>query len=150
VCGDYGCVVTLNTLLIGSSQRVRGLYGASNVPDFDFRIIPACAGTILRHIVTSKAIRDHPSVCGDYETTKSIAALAKGSSQRVRGLLPGWNAIYSNLRIIPACAGTIFRTILPPDGYRDHPSVCGDYRDGEYVRPRIVGSSQRVRGLCFT
>ena len=54
-----------------------------------------------------------------------------------------WLDLYG---IIPACAGNTYIGGESTECPRDHPRVCGEHEEDEYLIMRELGSSQRVRG----
>ena len=109
-------------------------------------IIPACAGNTLTAIRVTRLTGDHPRVCGEHPSTRTVRAFTIGSSPRVRGTLEVVHLAGEYPGIIPACAGNtlIGRGALPRSG--DHPRVCGEHPGGHEVEWDRSGSSPRVRG----
>ena len=54
-----------------------------------------------------------------------------------------WLDLYG---IIPACAGNTYIGGESTECPRDHPRVCGEHEEDEYLIMRELGSSPRVRG----
>ena len=110
------------------------------------RFIPARAGngSINRSAHCGSTV--HPRACGERRRQTGITRWPTGSSPRVRGTVPCWNASQPSLRFIPARAGNGCTT---PGGSiltTVHPRACGE-RETFFVPPSVViGSSPRVRG----
>ena len=115
----------------------------------------------------SKWFWDHPRVCGEHPSVKSMELHSTGSSPRVRGTLACACKNRNRRRIIPACAGNIKSEPSTNQVGRDHPRVCGEHlidRVDNHSDVRIIpacagnirikltllafiqGSSPRVRG----
>ena len=86
-------------------------------------------------------------MCGAYVFGPYWSSSLRGSSPRVRGLLPQLLQFCGVGGIIPACAGLTLLCfcirVLPGD----HPRVCGAYFSSSSSLCCVLGSSPRVRGL---
>ena len=90
--------------------------------------------------------RDHPRVCGEKTTTRSIHSRGTGSPPRVRGKAKCGRILESKHRITPAYAGKSHR-LQGRRGYRwDHPRACREKPRSSHSSPRRVGSPPHVRG----
>ena len=69
-----------------------------------------------------------------------------GSSPRVRGEVPGRDAVDGGDGIIPAGAGRRALTKRVNPNAWDHPRGCGEKYSNPYTRQPMAGSSPRVRG----
>ena len=106
MCGDYPGNATYKICSRGSPLHVRGLHVSQSLFLQPVRITPACAGTTYNPVAISFTNRDHPRLCGDYESQTSTPLTPPGSPPPVRGLLKNCNAFYLLDGITPACAGT--------------------------------------------
>ena len=129
-------------------------------------LIPACAGKTLSKPFTPLAARAHPRVCGENFCFMSLSPPSTahprvcgenpyvdtycvqnyGSSPRVRGK-PA-EADYFELvgGLIPACAGKTLTSAALVAIVPAHPRVCGENVPFWSQKPRLGGSSPRVRG----
>ena len=109
-------------------------------------IIPAHAGLTCRRSGWPKCQRDHPRACGAHVPFFSTAAMASGSSPRMRGSLFEPVQQLSVAGIIPAHAGLTDFPVVQRCINRDHPRACGAHAlDGRNGRLH-TGSSPRMRG----
>ena len=94
----------------------------------------------------SRPFGDHPRVCGEKALGNSIALPQWGSPPRVRGKggLAGLDS--GDERITPACAGKSRALSGGPDGWKDHPRVCGEKHFEKPVHINSAGSPPRMRG----
>ena len=91
-------------------------------------------------------VRDHPRVCGEHWSPKSIKTEPPGSSPRVRGTQRHRARDSNRTGIIPACAGNTDHACAPVRDSRDHPRVCGEHSSIVKFCLAKPGSSPRVRG----
>ena len=91
-------------------------------------------------------MRAHPRVCGENTNDTLLAALAEGSSPRVRGKHQRHTARSARRGLIPACAGKTRRVAVKTNSPRAHPRVCGENVLRRGFRGGVRGSSPRVRG----
>ena len=134
--------------LMGSSPRVRGTVFIPFVTCKHNGIIPACAGNSRGQALITWRKRDHPRVCGEQESFKTIAFVCMGSSPRVRGTAFPVDRLTSLKGIIPACAGNREREDGSEPLRRDHPRVCGEQSFLHLISNFFKGSSPRVRGTA--
>ena len=87
VCGEHTGRRAQSVLPPGSSPRVRGALRNKPKRGELLGIIPACAGSTVRHRIRPFFHRDHPRVCGEHFTLQMSASEPPGSSPRVRGAL---------------------------------------------------------------
>ena len=105
VCGEHYGSRNANVAGAGSSPRMRGTHHQRHRKTRRPGIIPAYAGNTMTGRRCSRIGRDHPRVCGEHVIAPVAAALAAGSSPRMRGTLaPSWILIFT-VGIIPAYAG---------------------------------------------
>ena len=128
MCGKYYSQTTRRQIGWGSPPRVREV-SVVEVTDIDLKgITPACAGSIFILSLKTSIKWDHPRVCGKYLSKSVWIFLASGSPPRVREVWLGkCNGIFTR-RITPACAGSIVGCLQMYRIGRDHPRVCGKYR----------------------
>ena len=132
--------------MAGSSPRVRGTRRRERQSAWSAGIIPACAGNTSARTAVCMERRDHPRVCGEHDSAVWFDNWPQGSSPRVRGTrmaMREWLDLYG---IIPACAGNTYIGGESTECPRDHPRVCGEHEEDEYLIMRELGSSPRVRG----
>ena len=99
-------------------------------------------GYVFAHVTSSV----HPRACGDHTSLPDLAALATGSSPRVRGPLRTRARRPRTHRFIPARAGTTSTQTSGLTGRTVHPRACGDHHDSLDLAGIVCGSSPRVRG----
>ena len=128
VCGEHSSQPISGQLVVGSSPRVRGTCWYMGLAIRSLRLIPACAGNILKRGPWALPYPAHPRVCGEHTSEAAISKLLCGSSPRVRGTFSALPVGQRQDRLIPACAGNM--TIAPPR------------------KLASTGSSPRVRGTC--
>ena len=146
VCGEHAKLPASMLALPGSSPRVRGTLALGAGEKHDGGIIPACAGNTSARTAVCMERRDHPRVCGEHDSAVWFDNWPQGSSPRVRGTrmaMREWLDLYG---IIPACAGNTYIGGESTECPRDHPRVCGEHEEDEYLIMRELGSSPRVRG----
>ena len=90
---------------------------------------------------------DHPRLCGDYEALLDAGFLFLGSPPPVRGLRQVLKLNSDGQGITPACAGTTWLLQVLSCIFRDHPRLCGDYKQRECEVFCRLGSPPPVRGL---
>ena len=146
MCGEHGWCFIDNRWYAGSSPHVRGAQERPQSASGPCRIIPACAGSTGVGIMTWLQWQDHPRMCGEHLSGPSGHSLHLGSSPHVRGALSHGLLLKLVSRIIPACAGSTYKTILRGSVARDHPRMCGEHRPYSAHCSRVQGSSPHVRG----
>ena len=146
VCGEHLRLARVRSTMAGSSPRVRGTRRRERQSAWSAGIIPACAGNTSARTAVCMERRDHPRVCGEHDSAVWFDNWPQGSSPRVRGTrmaMREWLDLYG---IIPACAGNTYIGGESTECPRDHPRVCGEHEEDEYLIMRELGSSPRVRG----
>ena len=126
---------------------MRGVQNTSQNLHFGDGITPACAGSTCGSVSLSSVATDHPRVCGEYYSLIKSEGVIQGSPPRVRGVPTRPRIHELRDRITPACAGSTWVRSFPPDGRRDHPRVCGEYRICLGGGGEEGGSPPRVRGV---
>ena len=91
---------------VGSSPHTRGAPDQLDVPRFDFRIIPAYAGSTETAPCLTRSMRDHPRIRGEHGIPKIRATEITGSSPHTRGARTKPIHVPRQCRIIPAYAGS--------------------------------------------
>ena len=134
------------SLILGSSPRVRGRFGAGVCECAGGGLIPACAGQTQRRRGHAAAFGAHPRVCGADILSFTVPHAPLGLSPRVRGRPRDGQLEWCRPGLIPACAGQTLHHLAPSDRSGAHPRVCGADRLNNLDRADIMGSSPRVRG----
>ena len=132
MCGEHCAPSALRSVGEGSSPHVRGAQLLPRHNTIKHGIIPACAGSTHRQLLTRCRPRDHPRMCGEHTVTQLNKGMASGSSPHVRGS--------TSCPISMSAIG------------RDHPRMCGEHRILKCWAAPFMGSSPHVRGapVCFT
>ena len=144
--GVHSCTQVWQQFVTGSSPHARGP-PIHPVPGFPFhRFIPACAGSTVDPATPIFSARVHPRMRGVHSSATSVAAPDGGSSPHARGPLEMPFAGETEMRFIPACAGST-------EGFKGkkgrtwvHPRMRGvHYHHRKYLHFRL-GSSPHARG----
>jgi predicted lipoprotein with Yx(FWY)xxD motif len=104
-CGEHCARSRWTPFQTGSSPRLRGTPVHCHRGHRRGRIIPAPAGNTRPPILSPVAGPDHPRACGEHHEAQDRAAVAGGSSPRLRGTLHEHANFVVPRRIIPAPAG---------------------------------------------
>ena len=110
------------------------------------RITPAYAGKSLRRLVSLRAVKDHPRVCGEKQFVLTAAVAAVGSPPRMRGKVAGRASRNLLAGITPAYAGKRRGSSFCTLPFRDHPRVCGEKVRLWTASWKASGSPPRMRG----
>ena len=148
VCGEQLTQTRFARPHRGSSPRVRGTAEPWFRRPLFVRFIPACAGNSSRMTARLGYTAVHPRVCGEQTRCALSAALAYGSSPRVRGTERGRRPDNPLPRFIPACAGNSPFPRSSSFCLPVHPRVCGEQQFGLSSAWNSPGSSPRVRGTA--
>ena len=140
----------VNSLVAGSSPRVRGTRIRRRLGEERDRFIPACAGNSSRSSRRPDRPSVHPRVCGELANPRHARTLYAGSSPRVRGTPVIGGVAGRRRRFIPACAGNSRGSASIPRRSSVHPRVCGELRglegdsgpDRRFI-PACAGNSLR-------
>ena len=166
VCGENDFDAWLDTVVDGSSPRVRGKRPRNSDEAVRPRLIPACAGKTWswggghgvgwahprvcgENLVLGPSGRPgaaHPRVCGENRDEPQLIQCDLGSSPRVRGKRAAGGTHFARTRLIPACAGKTLTGCGRSPPTAAHPRVCGENLYLDYVTFLNPGSSPRVRG----
>ena len=130
----------------GSSPRMRGAQTDTTRKQICLRIIPADAGSTQFTRFRLVQIWDHPRGCGEHTANSSAECFEAGSSPRMRGAPTQRPDPGADTGIIPADAGSTAPVHEPRAALRDHPRGCGEHGPSFCARPRVIGSSPRMRG----
>ena len=131
---------------MGSSPRMRGTQTHPRHQRSTRGIIPAYAGNTGSARTLRRSARDHPRVCGEHWERTNASSLSTGSSPRMRGTPDLGRALAVGEGIIPAYAGNTGDCLSHVLAFEDHPRVCGEHYRLSLQRPRLWGSSPRMRG----
>ncbi len=146
MCGEQGNSLHALPMRRGSPPRVRGTGAIRSVKSQHTGITPACAGNSGHHGTRCGSRQDHPRVCGEQDVSIDSVTLAKGSPPRVRGTGKVATLFALQFGITPACAGNRHEIRCPPSVCEDHPRVCGEQVNRDFLSPPLQGSPPRVRG----
>ena len=127
VCGEHWSVAGRCCCRCGSSPRVRGTRGCSNLGVGLHRFIPACAGNTPTPRRSTRASPVHPRVCGEHLMISRAVIRRSGSSPRVRGTRGRRAEAEAGRRFIPACAGNTRWPAHRAAAPAVHPRVCGEH-----------------------
>ena len=146
VCGEKAIRHIINGMSEGSPPRVRGKAEERKKAPLSSRITPACAGKSPILILSGKAGKDHPRVCGEKVRISCPLYKFKGSPPRVRGKVIHSSQRLVHRRITPACAGKSQLALSDCQQHEDHPRVCGEKFQQMFQLLLLLGSPPRVRG----
>ena len=104
-CGEKMIALSATIWGLGSSPRVRGKVVGQRLEESEVGIIPAGAGKSRAAGAVLAGRWDHPRGCGEKVPKRSVLALTRGSSPRVRGKARISVEEVRRRRIIPAGAG---------------------------------------------
>ena len=85
VCGEKFQLFVIYNICGGSPPRVRGKVLCRAGCPAHCGITPACAGKSAYLLALRKEAEDHPRVCGEKASVKSVVVPSSGSPPRVRG-----------------------------------------------------------------
>ena len=118
--------------------------------DFDAKIrngiTPAYAGKRLSSARYMRYRQDHPRLCGEKLTARSIISSTRGSPPPMRGKVFVGCQIFFLSRITPAYAGKRKFRRLFLDEFRDHPRLCGEKSSMVHRPCKKTGSPPPMRG----
>ena len=110
------------------------------------RIIPAHAGQTRVVYIAVIVTADHPRACGANWSSWYARCSMSGSSPRMRGKQPEYEAAANKQRIIPAHAGQTRVVYIAVIVTADHPRACGANLWCWWLFCCFFGSSPRMRG----
>ena len=148
MCGEQGEMHTAVWQRL-ESPPPRGTVDPGGDGQVVLGIIPACAGSsnLGKRIVN--LFRDHPRACGEQLVCCRIVTKGEGSSPRMRGAVCRGLCRAVRVGIIPACAGSRYKSRNQRGRIRDHPRVCEEQLIKSKVNAGNQGSSPRVRGAAL-
>ena len=126
-CGEHCAPVAVEVRDLGSSPHMRGAPALGYAPHARLGIIPAHAGSTPREVAASRKTWDHPRTCGEHTSTETFEELKAGSSPHMRGAHHRGLHLGHEARIIPAHAGSTWRSPSPSTSRTDHPRTCGEH-----------------------
>ena len=118
-CGEHILTCLFRRIGSGSSPRMRGARFSIIASMGVLGIIPADAGSTIRHTAPTTRRRDHPRGCGEHSSISDRKWRHGGSSPRMRGALNGEQLPKETRRIIPADAGSTLRNPCNPNNIID-------------------------------
>ena len=144
--GEHLRDVIIDAQQRGSSPHTRGALSEVRQIAEEARIIPAYAGsTTFRKRLTSSKV-DHPRIRGEHRGASPGPSGISGSSPHTRGALPPAPQRRKARRIIPAYAGSTYRSRGAYRSSRDHPRIRGEHMSLWRRAVRCRGSSPHTRG----
>ena len=145
-CGENRVRAVFDTVVVGSSPRVRGKHIHIFPTQHIHRLIRARAGKTSARVASPARSAAHPRACGENDGFHDAVGGELGSSPRVRGKRPHPHRRGHRAGLIPARAGkTVPPSAEPPLG-RAHPRACGENGEWGQALDPAHGSSPRVRG----
>ena len=145
--GVYSLASAVLSAASGSSPLARGLPALVLVDVVVEGIIPARAGSTLFVGPQNYLSWDHPRSRGVYGAKVNSEISGMGSSPLARGLRWLTRQAASEVRIIPARAGSTIFFIRPEMMAGDHPRSRGVYHSEPNYGSLSMGSSPLARGL---
>ena len=149
VCGEQFLWDLQIGIFIGSPPRVRGTASFCMGQPERRWITPACAGNSYDFLHPLLLIKDHPRVCGEQYRLSLPASPGSGSPPRVRGTAGSPVVTVPTARITPACAGNSTMAEVTSIDPEDHPRVCGEQPNCQFIQAGYIGSPPRVRGTAW-
>ena len=132
--------------LSGSSPHTRGALRAVPGPVGLGRIIPAYAGSTPGRRSGRSRWTDHPRIRGEHAAERASTASFVGSSPHTRGAPASLAVESTEVRIIPAYAGSTGCSAAAPPSPADHPRIRGEHAFDIGFGFQVVGSSPHTRG----
>ncbi len=130
----------------GSSPHARGAHSQVHLHDLVHGIIPACAGSTKRLLVSALLRWDHPRMRGEHVPQFKACVKCVGSSPHARGAHAVRVVPEATGGIIPACAGSTARWPKVRARARDHPRMRGEHMELHPEQGYDKGSSPHARG----
>ena len=93
-----------------------------------------------------RSVRDHPRMRGEHVAVALMSLAHPGSSPHARGAPVQRPPHGHRGGIIPACAGSTFRSRGSPNSPGDHPRMRGEHQLMELTCFSVMGSSPHARG----
>ena len=126
-CGEHCCLAVVGVASRGSSPQMRGAPYLNAVGITYPGIIPADAGSTSFLFQETSPSQDHPRRCGEHIIRCTGLSILRGSSPQMRGAPLMLAFPKSNLRIIPADAGSTIFGRRRSCKVWDHPRRCGEH-----------------------
>ena len=146
VCGENFANKASWNQSVGTSPRMRGKLGGATMEYRADRNIPAYAGKTYECWFSGSRMAEHPRVCGENRFKSSPAAVAAGTSPRMRGKPWLKTLPREDRRNIPAYAGKTLLRKMRRRKKTEHPRVCGENQKPSPGTKRKSGTSPRMRG----
>ena len=146
VCGEKFALRNMMNVNQGSPPRMRGKDLNLWALVTSTRITPAYAGKRSSLVLWTGKVGDHPRVCGEKGSNRTLEDRTWGSPPRMRGKAHIGAAVFVARRITPAYAGkrlSLFGKTYPE---QDHPRVCGEKQLHSAGFLPLLGSPPRMRG----
>ena len=147
MCGEYMNMLKPFVLELGSPPHVWGILACGIWLKRCFRITPTCVGNTFYLLPHFNPARDHPHMCGEYEACSMIKKSPAGSPPHVWGILVVTKEFIARLRITPTCVGNTDSSFDRRRMARDHPHMCGEYREIDNEQIYQIGSPPHVWGI---
>ena len=144
--GEHISILSMRSLLDGSSPRARGTRRSMGSPHSSGRFIPASAGNTMTTSQWLHPSTVHPRERGEHGPRSMPSCSASGSSPRARGTPAKARIRRGYRRFIPASAGNTSRRRPCPGARAVHPRERGEHDAFVTVAIFHLGSSPRARG----
>ena len=141
----YACTV-VTELGEGSSPHTRGALACGQGMSSRTGIIPAYAGSTCDRAFRRYSSTDHPRIRGEHDRNTATQAMIMGSSPHTRGAPPRNRLTVHREGIIPAYAGSTFRSGAFLPCCTDHPRIRGEHGVDLALHAGQAGSSPHTRG----
>ena len=125
--GEHVFTSALGRQIPGSSPLTRGARSARTDLGPRRRIIPAHAGSTRSAFRLLPCTRDHPRSRGEHIRGRNRHRQVAGSSPLTRGALTEFHFGQFRAGIIPAHAGSTYRSVPTISLIRDHPRSRGEH-----------------------
>ncbi len=144
--GDHRAMSTASGHSCGTPPPARGPLGPREVPAFERRNTPACAGTTAARTASPRTGAEHPRLRGDHLGYRTGAVIEDGTPPPARGPRLHVLPVRVGPRNTPACAGTTkpswSRTRVSPE----HPRLRGDHFVSTITVRLSTGTPPPARG----
>ena len=144
--GEHPAEHPLAAYASGSSPHTRGARADQAGRPLARRIIPAYAGSTVRHVVHVGPPPDHPRIRGEHGVLRGGPAVGEGSSPHTRGAPQARLRRRLRERIIPAYAGSTPTCPRQASPSPDHPRIRGEHVRETAPANGTIGSSPHTRG----
>ncbi len=144
--GEHGPGVGCGVHGAGSSPHARGALGRGPGQGPARGLIPACAGSTPGHHHRARCSSAHPRMRGEHQAGTRPTASRGGLSPHARGARLVHTLLLRQPRLIPACAGSTYRSSLTLTGWGAHPRMRGEHGFMAVIVSFAPGSSPHARG----